>query len=52
MMALRDLTSHELADLAREKAKEAQEQDQRLGGVLTDLLKTVDELARRFDGNE
>lgn len=52
MSRLADLTSQELAELARERAREAKENDERLGSVLDNLLRTVEEMTRRLDADE
>lgn len=49
MSKLSDLTGTELAEFAREKAKERRQADDRLGAMMDDLFKAVDEMAKRLD---
>lgn len=51
-MALRDLSSAELAEVIRKQAEEARQSDERFGVMFGDLLRTVDALAQRLDDND
>ncbi len=48
-MRLEELSSQELAEEAKKRAREAQDHDAQLGRVLDRLLSTVDDLSRRLD---
>lgn len=46
---LSELSGAELAELARIKARERREADDRLGTMMDDLFKVVDQMAKRLD---
>lgn len=52
MNGLSDLSGAELAEFARQKAKERRDADDRLGVMMDDLFKAVDEMAKRLDEAE
>lgn len=51
MSKLSEMTSTELAEVAREHAKKVREQNDRLDGMLSRLLSVVEEQSKRLDDN-
>lgn len=52
MTRLEELSSKELVEEARLRAEQAKADDERMGAALAGLMRTVDEMARRLDGED
>lgn len=50
MSRLEELSSKELVEEARLRAEQAKADDERMGEALAGVLRTLDEMVRRLDG--